>query len=82
MVACSVVMGIWFAAIGVIGVRGITAHPAILKALSPTYALGFLAGHFPTAFFSLAAVVLAVTGAEVLYADMGHSAARRSPGSG
>jgi KUP system potassium uptake protein len=66
------VMGIWFAAIGVIGVRGIAAHPAILKALSPTYALGFLAGHFPTAFFSLAAVVLAVTGAEALYADMGH----------
>ena len=66
------VMGIWFAAIGVIGVRGIAAHPGILKALSPTYALGFLAGHFPTAFFSLAAVVLAVTGAEALYADMGH----------
>ena len=66
------VMGIWFAAIGVIGVHGIAAHPAILKALSPTYAVGFLAGHFPVAFFSLAAVVLAVTGAEALYADMGH----------
>ena len=66
------VMGIWFAAIGLIGVRGIAAHPAILKALSPAYALGFLVGHFPTAFFSLAAVVLAVTGAEALYADMGH----------
>jgi len=66
------VMGVWFAAIGVIGVRGIAAHPAILKALSPTYALGFLTGHFRIAFFSLAAVVLAVTGAEALYADMGH----------
>ena len=44
----------------------------ILKALSPTYAVGFLAGHFAIAFFSLAAVVLAVTGAEALYADMGH----------
>jgi KUP system potassium uptake protein len=66
------VMGIWFAAIGVTGVRGSAAHPGILKALSPTYALGFLTGHFPTAFFSLAAVVLAVTGAEALYADMGH----------
>ena len=65
-------MGIWFAAIGVLGVRGIAAHPAILKALSPGYALGFLVGHFGTAFFSLAAVVLAVTGAEALYADMGH----------
>jgi KUP system potassium uptake protein len=66
------VMGIWFGAIGAIGVRGIAAHPQILKALSPTYALGFLVGHFPTAFFSLTAVVLAVTGAEALYADMGH----------
>jgi KUP system potassium uptake protein len=65
-------MGIWFAAIAVLGVRGIAAHPAILKALSPGYALGFLVGHFGTAFFSLAAVVLAVTGAEALYADMGH----------
>ena len=66
------VMGIWFAAISAIGVRGIAAHPQILKALSPTYAVGFLAGHFGIAFFSLAAVVLAVTGAEALYADMGH----------
>ena len=66
------VMAIWFAAIGAIGVRGIAAHPQILKALSPTYAVGFLAGHFGIAFFSLAAVVLAVTGAEALYADMGH----------
>jgi KUP system potassium uptake protein len=66
------VMGIWFTAIAVIGVRGIAGHPEILKALSPTYAVGFLAGHFSTAFFSLAAVVLAVTGAEALYADMGH----------
>jgi KUP system potassium uptake protein len=66
------VMGVWFAAIGTIGVRGIAAHPQILKALSPTYAAGFMVGHFPVAFFSLAAVVLAVTGAEALYADMGH----------
>src|SRR5215468_7664375 len=66
------VMAIWFTVIGVFGIRGIAAHPAILKALSPSYALGFLFGHFTTAFFSLAAVVLAVTGAEALYADMGH----------
>jgi KUP system potassium uptake protein len=66
------VMGFWFTVIGLLGVRGIAAHPAILKALSPTYALGFLFGHFGTAFFSLTAVVLAVTGAEALYADMGH----------
>jgi len=66
------VMGIWFTAIGACGIRGIADHPAILKALSPSYAAGFLTGHFSTAFFSLAAVVLAVTGAEALYADMGH----------
>ncbi len=66
------VMAVWFAAIALLGVRGIAAHPAILKALSPGYAMGFLTGHFGTAFFSLAAVVLAVTGAEALYADMGH----------
>ena len=66
------VMVVWFVAIGACGVRGIADHPEILKALSPTYALGFLFGHFSIAFFSLAAVVLAVTGAEALYADMGH----------
>jgi KUP system potassium uptake protein len=66
------VMGVWFVVIGACGVRGIAEHPEILKALSPSYALGFLFGHFSIAFFSLAAVVLAVTGAEALYADMGH----------
>lgn len=66
------VMIAWFGTIGVCGVMGISRHPEILKALSPTYALGFLTGHFHIAFFSLAAVVLAVTGAEALYADMGH----------
>jgi KUP system potassium uptake protein len=66
------VMVVWFVAIGVTGVAGITRHAAILKALSPTYAVGFLVHHFGTAFFALAAVVLAVTGAEALYADMGH----------
>ncbi|MCC5480151.1 potassium transporter Kup [Streptomyces barringtoniae] len=66
------VMIAWFAAIGACGIAGIADHPDILRALSPTYALGFLFGHFGTAFFALAAVVLAVTGAEALYADMGH----------
>ncbi len=66
------IMVLWFTVIGVLGVRGIAAHPVILEALSPSYAIGFLAGHFSTAFFSLTAVVLAVTGAEALYADMGH----------
>ena len=62
----------WFLAIGACGAAGVVRHPEILKALSPTYAVGFMAGHFSVAFFSLAAVVLAVTGAEALYADMGH----------
>jgi KUP system potassium uptake protein len=66
------VMAVWFTLLAVLGVRGIAAHPVILEALSPSYALGFLFGHFGTAFFSLTAVVLAVTGAEALYADMGH----------
>ena len=66
------VMALWFSAIGAFGVHGIVDDPGILKALSPSYALGFLFGHFSVAFFSLAAVVLAVTGAEALYADMGH----------
>ncbi|WP_432825055.1 potassium transporter Kup [Dactylosporangium sp. CA-092794] len=66
------VMILWFVTIGACGVAGITRYPQILKALSPTYAAGFLVGHFDVAFFSLAAVVLAVTGAEALYADMGH----------
>ncbi len=66
------VMIVWFLAIAASGVRGIADHPEILKALSPSYALDFLVGDFSTAFFALAAVVLAVTGAEALYADMGH----------
>jgi KUP system potassium uptake protein len=66
------VMIVWFTAIGACGVAGIAKHPQILKALSPTYAVDFLAGRFVVAFYSLAAIVLAVTGAEALYADMGH----------
>jgi KUP system potassium uptake protein len=66
------VMVVWFLVIGACGIGGIAPHPEILEALSPSYALGFLIGHFSVAFFSLAAVVLAITGAEALYADMGH----------
>lgn len=66
------VMILWFVVIGFAGVRGIMGHPQILRALSPLYALEFMAGHFHIAFFALAAVVLAVTGAEALFADMGH----------
>jgi KUP system potassium uptake protein len=66
------VMIVWFVAIAACGVAGIARHPGILQALSPTYAVDFLVGNFGIAFYSLAAVVLAVTGAEALYADMGH----------
>jgi KUP system potassium uptake protein len=66
------VMIVWFVVIGACGVHGILGNPDILRALSPTYAIGFMAGHFHIAFFALAAVVLSVTGAEALYADMGH----------
>src|SRR6516225_2679922 len=66
------VMALWFTVIALLGIRGVVSHPVILEALSPSYALSFLFGHFTTAFFSLTAVVLAVTGAEALYADMGH----------
>jgi KUP system potassium uptake protein len=66
------IMIVWFVTVGVCGVWGITQEPEILKAISPTYAVGFLVGHFHVAFYALAAVVLAVTGAEALYADMGH----------
>jgi KUP system potassium uptake protein len=66
------VMLVWFTVIAASGVSGIAKHPAILEALSPTYALDFFFSHFSIAFFALAAVVLAVTGAEALYADMGH----------
>lgn len=66
------VMIAWFLAIGACGVSGIVADPHILRALSPTYAFAFIVSNFHVAFFALAAIVLAVTGAEALYADMGH----------
>ncbi|HEY0690266.1 MAG TPA: potassium transporter Kup [Kribbella sp.] len=66
------VMLLWFLAIAACGVSGIARHPGVLKALSPTYAISYLTGHFSDAFFALAAVVLAITGAEALYADLGH----------
>jgi KUP system potassium uptake protein len=66
------VMILWFSGIGACGVGGIVGHPEILKALSPLYAFEFMTDHFHVAFFALAAIVLSVTGAEALYADMGH----------
>jgi KUP system potassium uptake protein len=66
------IMIVWFVTIGVLGIWQIRNDTAILRALSPTYAAQFLADDPTEAFFALGSVVLAVTGAEALYADMGH----------
>jgi KUP system potassium uptake protein len=63
---------VWFLAIGAAGLHGIALHPDILRALNPLHALAFVTGHGTASFVVLGAVVLAVTGAEALYADMGH----------
>ncbi len=63
---------LWFAVLAVLGAPHIARNPAILAALSPHYALEFLTAHPHTAFVALGSVVLCVTGAEALYADMGH----------
>jgi KUP system potassium uptake protein len=66
------VMVVWFLTLAVLGVPHIVAHPDILKALSPTYIGSFVADHPYLTFVALSAVVLSITGAEALYADMGH----------
>ncbi|MFB9871475.1 potassium transporter Kup [Acetobacter farinalis] len=66
------VMLLWFGTLGALGVLQILHHPAILMALSPTYALEFVFYHGKLSFLALGSVVLCVTGAEALYADMGH----------
>ena len=66
------VMVVWFLTIGVFGLAGIARRPRIILGLSPTYALAFVAKHPYTTFIAMGAVVLVITGAEALYADMGH----------
>ena len=63
---------LWFSAIGLLGVREIVAAPEIVFAAHPGHAVRFLVTHGTAGFILLGAVVLAVTGAEALYADMGH----------
>jgi KUP system potassium uptake protein len=63
---------VWFLAIALLGVSQIIHHPEILKAISPHYAVGFMWANPGTTFIILGAVVLCVTGAEALYADLGH----------
>jgi KUP system potassium uptake protein len=66
------VMLVWFVVLAALGIHGIAQHPGILAALSPTWGARFFAHDGLTSFLALGGVVLAVTGAEALYADMGH----------
>jgi KUP system potassium uptake protein len=70
------VMLLWFGLLAVLGGVNVVAHPAVLAAINPLYGLHFLAGNAALGFFSLGAVVLCITGAEALYADMGHFGAK------
>jgi KUP system potassium uptake protein len=66
------IMGTWFAILAISGLGRVIEHPGILRAISPTYGVDFLFEHGHTAFIALGSVVLTITGAEALYADMGH----------
>jgi KUP system potassium uptake protein len=66
------VMATWFLVIGTLGLWGIAQHPSVLFALSPTYAIAYLLHGGSAGFLVLGGVFLCVTGAEALYADMGH----------
>jgi KUP system potassium uptake protein len=66
------VCALWFATLAVLGLVEIAANPGVLAALSPTYAITFCTHYKVAAFIAFGSVVLAVTGAEALYADMGH----------
>jgi KUP system potassium uptake protein len=63
---------LWFLAIGAFGAMQVAHNPSVLQALNPAWALGFFLRHGVAAWLSLGAIVLAVTGGEALYADMGH----------
>jgi KUP system potassium uptake protein len=66
------VMLIWFVTIAVLGISGILKHPSVFAAVNPVYGLSYLFSNGATGFWVLGAVFLCVTGAEALYADMGH----------
>ena len=70
------IMAIWFFTIGLLGVYGVIKHPSIMLALNPMYGLSYLFTHGSRGFLLLSGVFLCVTGAEALYADMGHFGAR------
>lgn len=71
-VAFGPVIVVWFAAIAALGLRGILARPEVLAAVDPRHAVAFFARHGREGFFVLGPIVLAVTGVEALYADLGH----------
>ena len=66
------IMVVWFIVLGALGLKEVAANPGILRAVSPTYAAQFVAADPKMGFFALGSVFLAVTGAEAIYADMGH----------
>jgi KUP system potassium uptake protein len=66
------ICALWFASLGAVGVWNITKEPTILKGLDPIYAVRFATEHGFASFVVLGSVLLAITGAEALYADMGH----------
>ncbi len=66
------IMGMWFAVLAILGLIGILHHPSVFAAVNPLYGLRFLFSGGMTAFLVLGGVFLCVTGAEALYADMGH----------
>ena len=70
------IMALWFVLIGALGVWGIVQHPAVLRAINPWYGFEYLFSGGATGFLVLGGVFLCVTGAEALYADMGHFGAK------
>ncbi|HBG50547.1 MAG TPA: potassium transporter Kup, partial [Gammaproteobacteria bacterium] len=66
------VMLLWFATLAILGLKGISHNPGVLVALNPWYGLNFLLSEGKTALLVLGGVFLVVTGAEALYADLGH----------
>ena len=66
------IMIVWFVVLAILGISGIVEHPEVLMAVNPLHGLAFLAANPVLGFFALGSVVLCITGAEALYADMGH----------
>src|SRR5215813_7351918 len=70
------IMALWFLVMAVLGIHGIAQHPSVLVAVNPLHGIRFLGTHGQAGFLVLGGVFLCVTGAEALYADMGHFGAR------